>query len=149
PDGNYLPLYAPDFFDADRPTPWGAGIDFERPVVRDFYIDNALYWLNEFRFDGLRFDAVDWIRDRGGTGFLEELAGTVRSRIGAEEPDRHVHLVLEHDSNDAHLLARDEAGRPVCFDAQWNDDWHHTAHRLLTGETDGYYGDYANDAAGR
>jgi maltooligosyltrehalose trehalohydrolase len=154
PDGNYLHLYADDFFDSRRKTPWGAGIDYERQAVRDFFVHNALYWLREFRFDGLRFDAVDWIKDKpevtgDEVAFLKELASRVRETIAAEEPDRHVHLVLENDDNRADLLARDPGGRPVFFTAQWNDDWHHAAHALLTGETDGYYGDYADDPAAR
>ncbi len=154
PDGNYLHLYAEDFFDAGRQTPWGAGIDYERQAVRDFFVHNALYWLREYRFDGLRFDAVDWIKDKvEATGdevaFLKELARRVRETIAADEPGRHVHLVLENDDNNAELLARDGAGRPVYFTAQWNDDWHHAAHALLTGEDDGYYRDYTDDPAGR
>ncbi|MFX9023746.1 hypothetical protein ABTN14_19045, partial [Acinetobacter baumannii] len=90
---------------------------------------NALYWLQEFRFDGLRLDAVHAIVDRD---WLEELAATVRRTI---DPDRFVHLVLENDNTDAELLT---AG----FDAQWNDDGHHVLHHLLTGEADGYYADY-------
>lgn len=154
PDGNYLHLYAEDFFDPGRQTPWGAGIDYERQAVRDFFVHNALYWLREFRFDGLRFDAVDWIKDKvEATGdevaFLKELARRVRETIAADEPDRHVHLVLENDDNRADLLTRDAQRRPVSFTAQWNDDWHHAAHVLLTGEDDGYYRDYADDPAGR
>ncbi|MEX2643514.1 MAG: malto-oligosyltrehalose trehalohydrolase [Acetobacterales bacterium] len=144
PEGNYLHLYAPDFFVQDGATPWGTAIAFNRRPVRDFFISNALYWLREFRFDGLRFDAVDWIRDSNGTAYLKELAGAVRRRIAIDDPERHVHLVLEHDANDADLLERGDDARPLYYDAQWNDDWHHTAHALLTGETDGYYGDYAD-----
>src|SRR3546814_8092813 len=73
-----------------------------RPV-RDFVIENALYWLREYRFDGLRFDAVDQIQDFGGEHLLEEMARTVRSRIAADEPGRHIHLVLENDRNQASI----------------------------------------------
>ncbi|MGH7122105.1 MAG: malto-oligosyltrehalose trehalohydrolase, partial [Acetobacteraceae bacterium] len=138
PDGNYLGAYASAFFQADAATPWGTAINFRRPEVRGFFIDNALYWLLEYRFDGLRFDAVHAIADRG---FLLELAATVR---GAVEPGRQVHLVLENDGNDAGLLrARpDSAG----YDAQWSDDTHHALHALLTGERSGYYADYQEPA---
>ena len=137
PDGNFLHAYASRFFRADRQTPWGAAIDFRQPVVRRFFIENAIYWLMEYRFDGLRFDAVHAIEGRDG--FLAELAMEVRARV---EPGRHVHLVLENDANEAAPLA---AG----FDAQWNDDGHHVLHHLLTGEADDYYADYATDPAKR
>jgi len=155
PDGNYLHLYAPQFFDEDRHTPWGAGIDYTRPQVRDFFVHNALYWLREFRFDGLRFDAVDWIKsppdfaDGDEVEYLKDLARRIREGVAAEEPERLVHLVLENDDNNADLLARDGHGNPVYFTAQWNDDWHHAAHTLLTGEADGYYRDYADAPAQR
>jgi malto-oligosyltrehalose trehalohydrolase len=123
-------------FRDDVATPWGPAIDFRRPEVRRFFIENALYWLIEFRFDGLRFDAVHAI---AAPDWLDEMAAEVRATI---EPDRHVHLVLEHDGNIASHLAGD-------FDAQWNDDGHHALHVLLTGEHDGYYADYADDPAGR
>jgi maltooligosyltrehalose trehalohydrolase len=133
PDGNYLPLYAPDFFRGDRHTPWGAGIDFRREQVRRFFIDNAVYWVREFHIDGLRLDAVHAIDD---SGFIAELARAVRDAA----PDRQVHLVVENERNDAALLA--ESGI-----AQWNDDFHHAVHVLLTGESEGYYGEYADAPA--
>ena len=134
PDGNYLGLYAPDFFRSDLATPWGSAIDFRRPQVCEFFIQNALYWLMEYRFDGLRFDAVHAICV---PGWLDEMAAVVRRTV---EPGRYVHLVLEHDGNAAEHLRRD-------FNAQWNDDAHHVLHVLLTGERDGYYADYADRAA--
>ena len=130
PDGNYLPLYAPDFFRSDRKTPWGDAIDFRRQPVRRFFIDNALYWLGDFRFDGLRFDAVHAIRD---ADFLLALAQEVKEHF----PDRH--LVLENEDNDADLLS--------AYRAQWNDDFHNTLHVVLTGENDGYYADFAERPA--
>jgi maltooligosyltrehalose trehalohydrolase len=136
PDGNYLGAYAPDFFRRDIATPWGAAIDFRRDEVRRFFIENALYWLMEYRFDGLRLDAVHAI---AAPDWLDEMAAEVRATV---EPGRHVHLVLEHDGNAAHHL-RDG------FDAQWNDDAHHVLHVLLTGERDGYYVDYADRPAER
>jgi len=132
PDGNYLGKYASTFFRSDIKTPWGDAIDFHQPVVRRFFIENALYWLKEYRFDGLRFDAMHAIHDQS---FLPELARELRF---ATEPYRYIHLVLEHDSNVSHLLDGD-------YDAQWNDDGHHVLHVLLTGECHGYYCDYAKE----
>ncbi|MCX2898143.1 malto-oligosyltrehalose trehalohydrolase [Pseudomonas mandelii] len=130
PDGNYLHRYAKGFFNEDKHTPWGAAIDFRRREVRDFFIDNALMWLMEYRFDGLRFDAVHAIES---PDFLHEMAGRIRQ---ATAPGRHVWLMLENEHNQASLL--DEG-----FDAQWNDDGHNALHVLITGETDAYYADYA------
>ncbi|HZF98743.1 MAG TPA: alpha-amylase family glycosyl hydrolase, partial [Pseudoxanthomonas sp.] len=136
PDGNVMPRLAAPFFRDDLETPWGSAIDFRRPQVRDFFIHNALYWLMEYRFDGLRLDAVHAISERD---WLLELARTVRATV---EPGRHVHLVLENEHNDAGLL---EQTAVPGFDAQWNDDAHHVLHVLLTGEDDAYYADYAGD----
>jgi maltooligosyltrehalose trehalohydrolase len=130
PDGNYLAAYAPGFFRDDIATPWGGAIDFRRPEIRRFFTENALYWLLEYRFDGLRFDAVHAISE---ADWLDEMAAEVRAAV---EPGRHVHLVLEHDGNVAAHLRGD-------FDAQWNDDAHHVLHVLLSGQRDGYYSDYA------
>jgi maltooligosyltrehalose trehalohydrolase len=143
PSGNYLAQYAPQFFTDHYHTPWGDAIDFTRPEVRQFFIHNALYWLEEYRFDGLRFDAVDQIRDPSETHFLTELARTVRERID----DRHIHLVLENDDNAAHYLERDAAAKPRLYTAQWNDDFHHAAHVIATAEDSGYYIDYADQPA--
>jgi maltooligosyltrehalose trehalohydrolase len=136
PDGNYLAAYAPQMFRDDVATPWGPAIDFRRPEVRRFFTENALYWLIEFRFDGLRLDAVQAIAP---PDWLDEMAAEVRATV---EPGRHVHLVLENDGNVASHLAGD-------CDAQWNDDGHHALHVLLTGEHDGYYADYADEPAVR
>ena len=133
PDGNYLPAYAPEFFDADTKTPWGDAIAFHRAPVARFFIDNALYWLTEFRFDGLRFDAVHAI---GDNGFLDRMAAELR----AATPGREIHLILENENNDPDRLT---AG----FDAQWNDDFHNILHVLLTGETGAYYQDFADAPA--
>jgi maltooligosyltrehalose trehalohydrolase len=143
PEGNYLHVYAPQFFDTERHTPWGAGINFDGEharTVRDFFVHNALYWLEEYRFDGLRLDAVHAITDKSRPDIVEEIAQAVTRGPGRE---RHVHLVLENDRNEARYLRRDMAGRPLLATAQWNDDVHHAAHVLLTGERDGYYADYA------
>lgn len=140
PDGNYLHLYAPDFFDPKRRTPWGAAIAFERKPVREFFFHNMLYWLEEFRFDGLRFDAIDHIRDASDEPLLIKMAREVRARF----PDRHIHLTIEDEDNSTRLLKYDHDNRPRLFTAAWNDDWHHAMHALLTGENAGYYQDYAD-----
>ena len=144
PVGNYLPRYAPQFFTSRHRTPWGHAINFDGEdsrVVRDFFIDNALYWLDEFHFDGLRLDAVHAVRDDSVPHFLDELAATVRQRCAG---GRHVHLILENDDNAAAFLARDADGTARRYTAQWNDDVHHCLHTCLTGERDGYYVDYAD-----
>jgi malto-oligosyltrehalose trehalohydrolase len=141
PEGNYLHVYAPQFFTDRFQTPWGAAIDFSRREVRDFFIHNALYWLEEYRFDGLRLDAVHAIRDDSAPDILEELAQTVHECFRNR---RTVHLVLENDHNAAHYLQRTSDGRPRYYVAQWNDDIHHALHVLATGEHSGYYEDYAD-----
>lgn len=132
PDGNYLSAYAPDFYREDVKTPWGPAIDFRKPQVRAFFAENALYWLREYRFDGLRLDAVHAISE---TDWLPEMARFVRQNL---DPARYVHLVLENDDNNARLLKQG-------FDAQWNDDAHHILHSMLTGEIQGYYTSYRDD----
>ncbi|MGD9765813.1 MAG: malto-oligosyltrehalose trehalohydrolase [Candidatus Binatia bacterium] len=141
PDGNYLHAYAPQFFTDRHQTPWGAAINFDGEdsrAVRDFFIHNALYWLAEYHFDGLRLDAVHAIRDDSPTHILTELARAVRAGPGRDRP---IHLVLENFSNEARYLG--PPGGAASYDAQWNDDEHHCLHVILTGETEGYYGDYA------
>jgi maltooligosyltrehalose trehalohydrolase len=135
PDGAYLHAYAKRFFDEGVHTPWGAAIDFRQPAVRAYFEENALYWLQEYRLDGLRFDAVHAIAE---AGWLDALGARIRREI----TDRHVHLVLENEHNGARHL------RPAgSFDAQWNDDGHNILHPLLTGEAEGYYGDFAGAGA--
>ena len=144
PEGNYLHAYCPEFFNPRHQTPWGAAINFDAAgsrTVREFFVHNALYWIEEFRFDGLRLDAVHAIHDTSDEHIVCEIARALRDGPGRE---RHVHLVLENDANQARLLARDASGAARCADAQWNDDLHHAAHVLVTGETDGYYADYAD-----
>ncbi|MGP1356194.1 alpha-amylase family glycosyl hydrolase, partial [Roseicyclus sp.] len=114
PDGNYLPAYAPAFFDQGRHTPWGAGIDYTRGPVRRFFIENALCWLGEFGFDGLRLDAIDQIADPSEPELLVELAREVRTRL----PGRHIHLTTEDNRNVTHLHER-EGGRVALHTAEW------------------------------
>ena len=137
PDGNFLNVYAPDFFDEGKHTPWGGAVAVTRPPVAGFFIDNARMWIEEYRFDGLRFDAVHAIRN---DAFLDAMAIAIRAGAG---PDRHVHLVLENENNDVRRLGHGH------YDAQWNDDFHHCLHVMLTGETDGYYRDYADHTEAR
>ena len=144
PEGNYLHATAKRFFTRRHHTPWGQAINYDgrdAGPVREFFIHNALYWLTEFHMDGLRLDAVHAIKDDSAKSVLEELAERARAACG----DRPIHLVLENDHNAAHLLGRDGKGRPRHYTAQWNDDIHHAAHRLLTDENGGYYRDYAPD----
>ncbi|RAZ87917.1 malto-oligosyltrehalose trehalohydrolase [Cereibacter johrii] len=142
PDGNYLGAYAADFFDPERHTPWGSAIAYHLPPVRRFFLDNALYWLTEFRFDGLRIDAADHIRDPDSNPeVLVDLARAIRKRI----PDRPIHLTTEDNRNITRLHERGPEGQVVLHTAEWNDDLHNVAHVLLTGETEGYYCDFVKD----
>jgi malto-oligosyltrehalose trehalohydrolase len=142
PEGNYLHAYAAPFFTDRHKTPWGDAMAFDGPhgdTVRGFFIHNALYWLDEFHLDGLRFDAVHAIPNAGRQRLLVDLAEAVRCAPGRQ---RHIHLVLENDANEARYL-RHAPDAARLFDAQWNDDVHHALHVLLTGQNDGYYADYA------
>ena len=143
PDGNYLPSYCPEFFNAAHQTPWGDSINFDgtaSATVRRFFVDNALYWIEEFRVDGLRLDAVHAIRDDSSRHIVDEIGEALRRTAGH---DRHVHLVLENEHNTVAHLLRDERGVPKVATAQWHDDLHHAAHVVATRETHGYYAPYA------
>ena len=152
PEGNYLWLYAPQFFTDRHHTPWGQAINFDDPgsrTVRDYFIHNALYWLEEYHFDGLRLDAVHAIKDDSRPDILTELAETVHSRFA---DGRIVHLVLENDNNAVRYLRHGELangviGEPILYDAQWNDDIHHALHILLTEEKTAHFSDYADNPA--
>lgn len=143
PDGNYLPAYAP-FFTERHKTPWGDAINYDGQSsgpIRKFMIENALYWLTEFRVDGLRLDAVHAIIDDSPEPLLHELARRARETV----TDRELHLIVENENNDSDLLKRGPDGRPLLYTAQWNDDMHHVLHIAATGETFGYYGDYTSE----
>jgi malto-oligosyltrehalose trehalohydrolase len=145
PVGNHLRAYAPQFFTARHKTPWGDAINYDGPgsgPVREFFIHNALYWIDEYCLDGLRLDAVHAIVDTGPKHVVEELAERVRT-LAADE-GRHVHLILENEANRAHFLERTDGGHPRWYTAQWNDDVHHCLHVAATGETSGYYEDFAD-----
>jgi maltooligosyltrehalose trehalohydrolase len=139
PEGNYLGRYAPCFF-TDAQTPWGSAIDYRVPQVRAFAIENALNWLREYRFDGLRLDAVHTILELDEISMLRDLSRAVGKL--AAKAGRHIHLVLENDDNAANLLNVEQDPPHGQYRAQWNDDYHHAWHVLLTGETQGYYSDY-------
>ena len=139
PEGNYLPLLSPAFFDAQRMTPWGNGIAYEREPVRHYILDAPLFWLTEYRLDGLRFDAIDQIKDTASKHILQQIAETIREAL----PDRHIHLITEDSRNVIFLHPRDEKGATPLFTAEWNDDFHNAAHVFATGETHAYYQDFA------
>lgn len=141
PEGNYLTDFAPYFTERYR-TPWGPAINFDGPdsdEVRDFYIQNALYWITEFHVDALRLDAVHAILDHSPRPFLAELAYVVHEH--AKRLNRHIHLISESASNDARLIRSPDLGG-YGLDAQWSDDFHHSLRVILTGERGGYYEDY-------
>ena len=135
PEGNHLAAYAPAFFREDLRTPWGAAIDFRQPWVPRYFIENALMWLRDYRFDGLRLDAVHAIHPQT---FLQ----TLREAIHDDGPRHPVYLVVENENNAASLLDQGYA-------AQWNDDFHNALHVVLTGEHEGYYADFAAAPAAR
>jgi malto-oligosyltrehalose trehalohydrolase len=140
PDGNYLSLYAPAFFTDKHQTPWGAAINFDdmhSEVVRAFYIENALYWLQEYHLDGLRFDAVHAIKDDGQPDIVVELGQRIREKI----KERPIHLILENDRNRSSVLGQGYQG-PGPHTAQWNDDFHHVLRVSITDMRGGYYDDY-------
>ncbi|EMD1658558.1 malto-oligosyltrehalose trehalohydrolase [Pluralibacter gergoviae] len=139
PEGNYLPRLSPGFFDSARMTPWGNGIAYQNPAVRDYILDAPLFWLSEYRLDGLRFDAIDQIEDDPDDHVLVEIAQRIRQHL----PDRHVHLTTEDSRNVIFLHPRDEDGNAPLFTGEWNDDYHNAAHVFATGETRGYYQDFA------
>jgi malto-oligosyltrehalose trehalohydrolase len=139
PEGNYLGRYAPNFF-TEAQTPWGSAIDYRVPQVRAFAIENALYWLRDYRFDGLRLDAVHTIVELGEIPMLHELSAAVGQL--AAETGRHIHIVLENDDNRVSLLDAVQDPPAGKYRAQWNDDYHHAWHVWLTGETQGYYRDF-------
>ncbi|MES1257013.1 MAG: DUF3459 domain-containing protein, partial [Acidobacteriota bacterium] len=144
PDGNYLGQFAKAYFTDRHKTEWGAAINFDGPgcrAVRDFFIHNALYWVEDFQLDGLRLDAVHSIADESPTHILEELSGRVHAAAG----NRHIHLVIENEENQARWLERDPAMRPKICTAQWNDDVHHALHTAVTAEDKGYYEEYRGD----
>jgi maltooligosyltrehalose trehalohydrolase len=139
PHGNYLPRYAPDILTDRHKTPWGDAINFDGPnsgPVREFFLQNAEYWIDAFHLDGLRLDAAHTIKDDSRPDVLNELAERVRKRS-----TRPIHLVIENELNDPARLVR-RGRKPLRYTAQWNDDVHHVLHVAATRESSGYYADY-------
>jgi maltooligosyltrehalose trehalohydrolase len=145
PDGNYMPSYSPVFTERHH-TPWGAAVNYDAAgseVIREFIVENAMYWIEEFHLDGLRLDAVHAIKDDSATHMLQEISDRVR-RLPLGRP---VHLLLENEENQASRLDRGAGGEPVNYTAQWNDDVHHVLHCAASGEGNGYYAAYLGDTA--
>ncbi|MFJ5924272.1 malto-oligosyltrehalose trehalohydrolase [Kitasatospora sp. NPDC092948] len=144
PSGNHLPRFGPYFTDRHR-TPWGSAVNLDAPgsdEVRAYLIGSALAWLRDYRIDGLRLDAVHALADGRALPFLEELSAAVEEL--AEATGRPLFLVAESDLNDPRTTAPRPAGG-LGLTAQWSDDFHHSLHALLTGESQGYYADFAAD----
>jgi maltooligosyltrehalose trehalohydrolase len=140
PASNSIAEYAPDFFTGRHHTPWGGAIDFDGPharPVREYFIQNAIYWVEQFHMDGLRLDAVQAVFDDSPEHILDELARRVRDAT----PGRLVHLTLENDNNDARWLSQAQGAK---YEAQWNDDFHHVMRVLVAQRRDGYYVDYTD-----
>ena len=143
PAGNYLARFGP-YFTQRYATPWGQAINFDGPEsdeVRRFFCDNALMWLRDYHFDGLRIDAVHAILDTSAMHFLEQLAGEV-AELQAQT-DRQLTLIAESDLNDPRIIRSREIGG-YGIHAQWSDDFHHALHCVLTGERAGYYRDFGS-----
>ncbi len=143
PAGNYWEKFAPYFTDQCT-TPWGRAINYDGPhsdEVRRFFCDNAIMWLRDYHIDGLRLDALHAIVDRSAAPFIEQLAREVKeleAQLG-----RHLVLIAESDRNDPRLLWPRERGG-FALHAHWNDDFHHSLHAILAGETAGYYADFGS-----
>src|SRR3954451_1346122 len=140
PDGNYLPKFSPFYLSETHSTDWGQAINFDGPQsgpVRDYFRENAAYWISEFHLDGLRFDATQDIHDESKPHILVEMGQAARRAAGS----RSIILVAENEPQRTELLRPIEEGG-YGFDALWNDDYHHSAMVALTGKSDAYYRDY-------
>lgn len=141
PDGSVLPRFSPSYLSDRHRTPWGPAVNLDGPgseMVRAFFIENALHWIHEYHLDGLRLDATHSMVDEGPRHFLAELSATLREKA----PDRPIHLIAEDHRNLAGLLRLESAGG-WGLDGVWSDDFHHQLRRLLTGDDDGVYRDFA------
>jgi maltooligosyltrehalose trehalohydrolase len=142
PEGNYISEFAP-YFTPDYHTPWGDALNFDGPHsddVRRYFFENALQWINDFHFDALRLDAVHAVIDPSARNFLEELGITCRA--AAEMRHCAFFLIAESNRNDPRIVSKREVGGRE-LDAEWNDDFHHALHFVLTGEQNGYYEDFS------
>jgi len=142
PEGNYLAEFGPYFTDRYG-TPWGSAVNFDGPDsegVRRHFIDNARHWVREFHLDGLRLDAIHSIFDASPVHILTEVADAAREE--ARQLERVVHIVAESHDNDRRIVLPPAEGG-LGLDAVWSDDFHHAVHAKLTGETGGYYVDFA------
>ncbi|MEW1905615.1 malto-oligosyltrehalose trehalohydrolase [Streptomyces sp. NPDC086147] len=142
PSGNYLPVFGPYFTDAHH-TPWGSAVNLDAAgsdEVRAYFLGSALAWLRDYRIDGLRLDAVHALADTRALTFLEELSAAVDEL--AREQGRQHFLIAESDMGDPRTTTPRALGG-VGLHAQWNDDFHHALHTALTGESQGYYADFA------
>jgi len=143
PEGNYISNFGPYFTETYR-TPWGSAVNFDdarSDGVRNFFIENALYWFQNYHIDALRLDAIHAIYDLGAKHFLEELGESVA--ILSKQTGRELYLIAESDLNDVRII-RDRSLGGHGMNAQWSDDFHHSLHTLITGEQLGYYQDFGN-----
>ena len=143
PVGNYLSQFGPYFTDAYK-TPWGTAVNLDAKgshEVRRFFIDNALMWLRDYHFDGLRLDAVHAFVDSSALHFLEQLSEEVNAL--SSQLGKYLFLIAESDLNNPRIVRSREAGG-YGIDAHWNDEFHHALHALLTGEQNGYYEDFGS-----
>jgi maltooligosyltrehalose trehalohydrolase len=140
PDGNYLAVYSDDYLIREHETDWGDSINFDGPnsaPVREFFITNGRYWIDEFYFDGFRFDATDAIHDKSD----EYIIGAVGRAARKAAAPRSIILIAENERQVTKLIRpRNEGGDDL--DAVWNDDFHHSAAVALTGRREAYYTDY-------
>ncbi len=147
PDGAYLTAFSPFVFSQRHRSPWGAGINFDGPHcehVRRFFIENALHWIHDYHFDGLRLDATHAIVDDSPKHFLAELAEAVKTSMQGE---RRKAVVIAEDDRNLSTIATPRSAGGWGLDATWADDFHHQVHRRLTGERDGYYADFTGTTA--
>lgn len=143
PEGNYLSQFGPYFTDRYK-TPWGDAINYDGPYsddVRHYFICNALFWVTEYHLDALRIDAIHGIYDFSARHILEEIGEAIHYEANAE--GRNIYIIPESDLNDVRIINPKSAGG-FGLDAQWNDDFHHALHALITGERDGYYHDFGS-----
>jgi maltooligosyltrehalose trehalohydrolase len=141
PDGNYLGVYSDDYMNRERGNEWGESINFDGKncgPVREFFITNGRYWIEEFHFDGFRFDATQSIQDRSSEYIVGAVGRAARQAAG----ERAIVLIAENEMQETKLARRREEGGDD-LDGLWNDDWHHSAMVALTGRNEAYYSDYA------